>query len=337
MSFDVTLRNPGSGFNISLANSPPPANESGYLKVWSGTEWVLKPLKVWSGTEWVIKPVKRWTGSIWEIVHFYSPDFILSLGQTLDSPIFSLEGTYTAASSFGSDVIHAWDPFSGGNSSGFVPDAVGSTSLWVRDQSTTVINWDGVFNDRELLIIDGTDVQASITNNTNISISLWYNWATTGSNPSNGSPIIGHGDGWPGGSATDGSFQILSGFDGSLGLYIHNNGFSSSAFSSAGVITRDTWYMITLTAGPGGWRVYVNSTLVVDLSAVNENLPNINRVLAFGAYWILIENTQTSHNDTFSNHFDYYWAGNMGDIRIHNKILSSTEVSDLYNAGRQTY
>lgn len=62
MSFDVTLRNPGGGFNVTLSV---PAG-TGLVKVWNGSAWVEKPAKVWNGSAWVTKPVKFWTGSAWE-------------------------------------------------------------------------------------------------------------------------------------------------------------------------------------------------------------------------------------------------------------------------------
>ena len=42
-----------------------PAPTGGRIKVWNGTEWVLKPVKVWDGSAWVEKPVKRWNGTAW--------------------------------------------------------------------------------------------------------------------------------------------------------------------------------------------------------------------------------------------------------------------------------
>lgn len=36
----------------------------GGLKVWLGT-WQKKPLKMWNGTEWVVKNPKRWNGTSW--------------------------------------------------------------------------------------------------------------------------------------------------------------------------------------------------------------------------------------------------------------------------------
>lgn len=38
---------------------------AGYIKVWTGAAWELKPVKVWNGSSWVIKPVNVWNGSSW--------------------------------------------------------------------------------------------------------------------------------------------------------------------------------------------------------------------------------------------------------------------------------
>jgi hypothetical protein len=45
-------------FDINAA-----AGTNGYIKVWTGSAWVAKPLKVWDGSAWNIKPVKHWNGS----------------------------------------------------------------------------------------------------------------------------------------------------------------------------------------------------------------------------------------------------------------------------------
>lgn len=40
---------------------------AGYIKVWTGASWELKPVKVWTGASWVIKPMKFWDGAVWTI------------------------------------------------------------------------------------------------------------------------------------------------------------------------------------------------------------------------------------------------------------------------------
>ncbi|NTW61553.1 polysaccharide deacetylase family protein [Candidatus Saccharibacteria bacterium] len=52
--------------NWSSAYSFSVISSSG-IKVWNGSDWVIKPVKVWNGSDWVIKPVKVWNGTSWEI------------------------------------------------------------------------------------------------------------------------------------------------------------------------------------------------------------------------------------------------------------------------------
>lgn len=42
-----------------------PPSTAGYIKVWMGSDWQLKPCKIWDGGQWVIKPLKFWDGSQW--------------------------------------------------------------------------------------------------------------------------------------------------------------------------------------------------------------------------------------------------------------------------------
>lgn len=53
----------GIGQNYRVAATNP---TSGYIKVYNGTQYVMKPIKVWNGTSWVIKPLKRYNSNSWE-------------------------------------------------------------------------------------------------------------------------------------------------------------------------------------------------------------------------------------------------------------------------------
>jgi hypothetical protein len=64
-TFDIIIRNPGGGFNVSLFS----ATTAGYIKYYNGSTWELKPVKYWTGSAWVQKPLKRWDGSAWVIAH----------------------------------------------------------------------------------------------------------------------------------------------------------------------------------------------------------------------------------------------------------------------------
>lgn len=39
----------------------------GRVKVWDGSQWVLKYIMIWNGADWVACPVRVWTGSAWEL------------------------------------------------------------------------------------------------------------------------------------------------------------------------------------------------------------------------------------------------------------------------------
>jgi hypothetical protein len=49
---------------LQASGGPGPSTD-GYIKVWTGSAWELKPVKYWNGSTWAIKPVKYWNGSIW--------------------------------------------------------------------------------------------------------------------------------------------------------------------------------------------------------------------------------------------------------------------------------
>lgn len=48
-----------------LQSGGAPPSTAGYINVWTGSAWSLKPVKVWNGTTWTTKPVKYWNGSSW--------------------------------------------------------------------------------------------------------------------------------------------------------------------------------------------------------------------------------------------------------------------------------
>ena len=52
-------------YTLAVYESTGGGGTSGYVKVWDGSAWVLKPVKVWNGSAWEIKPAKYWDGSAW--------------------------------------------------------------------------------------------------------------------------------------------------------------------------------------------------------------------------------------------------------------------------------
>lgn len=38
---------------------------NGFIKVWLGSAWELKPVKYWNGASWIQKPILYWSGAAW--------------------------------------------------------------------------------------------------------------------------------------------------------------------------------------------------------------------------------------------------------------------------------
>ena len=67
----IWLRNtPASTIAIDEFFGIPAANVSGYIKYWTGSAWVVKPMKYWKGSAWVQKPVKYWNGTAWTLTSY---------------------------------------------------------------------------------------------------------------------------------------------------------------------------------------------------------------------------------------------------------------------------
>ena len=68
---DIWLRStPASTILTNEFFGIPAANVSGYIKYWTGSAWVVKPMKYWTGSAWVQKPVKYWNGSAWTLTSY---------------------------------------------------------------------------------------------------------------------------------------------------------------------------------------------------------------------------------------------------------------------------
>jgi hypothetical protein len=50
--------------------APSGSSVFGYIKYWTGSAWVVKPVKYWTGSAWVQKPVKHWNGTAWTLTEY---------------------------------------------------------------------------------------------------------------------------------------------------------------------------------------------------------------------------------------------------------------------------
>jgi len=93
----------------------------------------------------------------------------------------------------------------------------------------------------------------------------------------------------------------------------------------SGTISLNTWYHLALAFTGSEERLYVNGALVSTVSCTRT--PPTTQYLAFGA-----TDSQTSGG------FDStaYFTGKMDDVRLYNRALSASEITQLYNLGRAT-
>lgn len=236
---------------------------------------------------------------------------------------------------FDAFTLHAWDPDAGGNATGYVPDAVGARPLWIVDPTTGVIaSWNGAMSGHRLLILDGTDAQATVGAFDSVTFTFWrYRNAGTPSF----TPILGYGDGWTGDGASAGTFQLFGG-DPSGHFFIKDvGGFAIEGEEETGNVA-EAWEFYAVTTGTDGWKLFINGSETISLPGDTSNL-NVDRILTFGPRHIAFDNTQSDHTDPIPNApmFLDPWSGRFGDIRLHNKALSAGEVAALYAAGRQSY
>jgi hypothetical protein len=53
--------------NAFVSTTTGGAGIAGYVNIWGGSSWLLKPMKSWTGAVWAVKPVKFWNGTTWEL------------------------------------------------------------------------------------------------------------------------------------------------------------------------------------------------------------------------------------------------------------------------------
>ena len=85
------------------------------------------------------------------------------------------------------------------------------------------------------------------------------------------------------------------------------------------ICKKGKWYFIATTLGNGTLKIYVNGVLNGTNTNIGNYTPyNNNNPIFIGA--------APSTSGTTSNHF----IGALSDIRIHNRMLNSTEIKDIY-------
>lgn len=161
---------------------------------------------------------------------------------------------------------------------------------------------------------DGGNGHSTVISNEDLalndfSVSFWIN--TTQTDPY---IIVFDGGGWWGASQ---SFLVqLNDVSGKLGFGIRNGG-TVSYFDSSNTVNDGTWHNIVVISDGSYIRMYIDDVLDTSLSSSNLNV-------------------ETNGNYVFGGRLYYSNAtlqGDLDEIGIWSKVLSSQEIEDLYNSG----
>ena len=95
-------------------------------------------------------------------------------------------------------------------------------------------------------------------------------------------------------------------------------------FTAANFINATKWFHIVATHTSGTQRVYINGVLVGTGTSAGTIATNTNGV-SIGAY------------GGFNGSRSYYYNGDISAVRVYNRVLSATEVSQNFEATRSRY
>ncbi len=207
--------------------------------------------------------------------------------------------------------------FSGNNNNGIVSSASLTTDRFGN------IDKAYYFNGINGLITVPNSPTVDIPNNTSFSLSFWLK---TDANVGYANLLAKHDPGfWNGYSACVNNFdQGYCTSAGHLLTYVASGAQQDACTNTAIANDIENWYHVTsvYNSYTNQIKLYINATLQSDIgqkSGITSNSEN----LLFGGLPI-------PSSSPFNNYNSYY-KGKLDDIRIYNRILSLTEVNDLYN------
>ena len=254
-----------------------------------------------------------------------------SLSSTLDPITVSGTGS-VAGGAFDPWTIHAWNPDAGSNSSGIVPDAIGTAPLYAAVGTAIKPDWNGEVTSADPVTL--VALPADIPNFINDQTSTITFWMLHRSGSAGYNNIISHAPYDPGNSlAPVGTWKMNR--EGPSAFTMHHRatgGFNGNSTTGAATPADDTWAMYTLRLGANEWRATLNNSHFNNafLAWSDAVKGNTNHVLKFGGNMLGYFADEIS--DNVGNNAGF--RGRFGDIRVHNKILSDSEVEILYAAGR---
>ncbi len=148
-------------------------------------------------------------------------------------------------------------------------------------------------------------------------VSLWFRPDQTGARSGVWSrDAAGNGNGG----------HVRLGVDANSALYARIQGTDSNAESSVGPVAVGAWHHAVLTYGPAGMKIYIGGVLRAENGYTGGTQNNLEPVV-FGA------ETRSSEAGS-AQPITEPFAGAVSDVRMYDRALSATEVSQLYDVTR---
>ena len=246
---------------------------------------------------------------------------------------------------FDSWTINAWDPDAGSNSSGIIPDAVGTAPLYAVVGTALKNNWDGEIDQADIttLVAQPADI-AGFINDPTCTITFWVRYS---GQTNNFAGLISHAPfNTESSSAPVGSWWMKR-EGGSAFSFLHRaSGFQGGATSTSSAPAANTWAMYTVRLGANQWLATLNNEHAnaaylawsgAAKGALDQVLKFAGPPLGANANDISDGVGSAENSNALTGGVDTGFRGRFGDIRIHDKILSDAEINALHTAGRQSY
>jgi hypothetical protein len=194
-----------------------------------------------------------------------------------------------------------------------VNDLSGNRNTGTFSGATTVTNGYSVF-------AGATNITTttSFSNPQTFSVSVWFNTTST-----SGTKLVGFENVQTGTTSSSYDRQFVVDSTGNLYWGIYTGALVLFYY---GIVNNGTWYNAVVTFNSGTQAFYLNGAQVgTSSAAAAQNYIGWWRI---GGYQGINWNAQT---------FSGYFTGNVGPFLLHNRVLTSTEVGQNFNAHRGRY
>ena len=252
-----------------------------------------------------------------------------SLSSTLGNVTVSGTGTVASGLNFGTAVA-AWDPSSGADASGVIANAVApSAPMYARNGASANANWDGEFNDNfDICVVPVSIANGIFGTGQPLTVSAWRLVRSTGSESyAMWATYANLNPGTAG--TTTGAWVLKNPLTHEL-VYQHSGGFGQVVNSGDNTVT-ETYEHIVYTLGANNWRIYVNGVLQASSITSVVNQP-VAASFTLGGHYPTGNDEET---DNYGSGAPF--RGRIGDLRVYHSVLNATQITDLFNAGRQSY